>query len=124
MNLSDTMKEALNQVAINWELVNISELDVPVLIVLDYSPSDNQPPHSIAFDCSGAPKCWITASKVCTINGNSPSIHPDYREFCFRNRKFYPYSIQAFSNTIFQDIREFKSACQALYQHADWSDEP
>ena len=121
MALTATMKEALDQ-RFNCRLVNVPELEQPVLIVLDYSPSDDQTPLSIAFDFSCDPKCWLTVSKVCKIGDEGPSPHSSYREFDFEGRKFHPYSIEAFPSVIFEEIEEFQSACRCLYQHADWSE--
>ena len=120
MELTTGMEEALNE-RFNWKLTNVPELEQPVLIVLDYSPSIDKPLLSIAFDSSSGPKCWLTVSKVILIDRKGPSPHEDYRKFVFGGRKFYPYSITSFPNAIFDDIRQFTRACEVLYQHADWS---
>lgn len=119
MDLPEKMREALNQF-FNWQLTNVPELENPVLIVLEYSPYDHQRPISIAFDYSGGPKCWLSEIKVKKIGDNGPKPHTDYRNFDFKERKFYPYSIEAFPITIFVDIEKFRSACWLLYQHIDW----
>ena len=121
MALTETMEEELNQ-CFNWRLTNVPELENLVLIVLDYSPSVDQPPLSIAFDFSCGAKCWLSASKVRKIGDKGPSPHPDYRRFVFEGRKFHPYSIIAFPQAIFEEIQKFSSACQCLYQHVDWSE--
>ena len=121
MELTATMEEALDQ-RFNWKLTNVPELDQPVLIVFDYSPSDDQRPLSIAFDSSCGAKCWLSAAKVRKIGNKGPRSHQKYRSFVFEGRKFHPYSIRAFPQTIFQEIREFTSACRQLCQHADWSE--
>ena len=120
MDLSIEMNEALDQF-FNWRLVNVPELEHPVLIILEYSPNDDQHPLSIAFDYSGGPKCWLSKSKVRKIGDNSPKPHADYRNFVFNERKFYPYSIKALPKTIFNNIEEFMSVCRLLYQHIEWS---
>ena len=114
------MKKELTQ-RFNWKLTNISELDEPVLIVYDYSPSDQQPVISIAFDFSGGNKCWITTEKVISINNDGPNSHSDYGMFTFETRHFHPYSIQVSPQEIFQDVSHLTSMCQRLYQHVDWS---
>ena len=121
VSLLAQMKEALDQ-SFKWRLTNVRELENPVLIVLDYSPGDDQRPLSIAFDFSGGAKCWLSEAKVRKIGDDGPKPHQDYRSFVFEGRKFHPYSITAFPQTIFQEIREFTSACRHLYQHADWSE--
>ena len=90
--------------------------------MLDYSPSDDQPPLSIAFDFSGGPKCWLSESRVRDIGNEGPKLHAAYRNFVFEGREFHPYSIIAFPQAIFEEIQEFSSACQCLYQHVDWSE--
>ena len=121
MAMTTTMKEALDQ-RFNWRLENAPELERPVLIVLDYSPSDDQPSLSIAFDFSGGPKCWMTESRVRKIGGQGPKLYAKYRKFVFGGREFHPYSIRAFPQAIFEELPEFASACQCLYQHVDWSE--
>lgn len=117
MALSKEMKKELSR-SFKWRLENVPGLDEPVLVVLDYSPRNDQSPISIAFDWNGGPKCWISESQVCKQDGQSPSSHPQYREFVFERHRFYPYSIQAFPKDIFEDIEQFKTACRSLYRHA------
>ena len=119
MALSAQMKETLDQ-SFKWKLTNVPELENPVLIVLDYSPSDDQRPLSIAFDYSGGRKCWLSESKVSKIGDDGPKPYPKYRKFVFEGREFYPYSIVAFPQAIFDEFQEFAAACRCLYQHADW----
>ena len=114
------MKEALNQ-RFKWKLTNVPELEQPVLIVLDYSPSIDRPLLSIAFDSSDGPKCWLTTSKVTQIGDNGPNPYEDYRKLVFEGQEFHPYSIESFPKAIFEDIQQFRRACEVLYQHADWS---
>ncbi|MCY4226033.1 MAG: hypothetical protein OXF06_14530 [Bacteroidetes bacterium] len=117
MNLSEQLTQELRKLY-HFKLTNIPVLDQPVLIVLDYSPLVDQIPISIAFDYSGGPKCWLSVCRVRMIDGQGPFFYQEYREFCFENRRFYPYSIQSFPMSIFQNINEFTSACRTLYRHA------
>ena len=119
MTLSVEMTEALNE-RFRWRRTNVSALENPILVVLDYSPGDDQRLLSIAFDLSGGPKCWLTESHVREIGGKGPNPHLDYKKFVFEGREFYPYSIVAFPQTIFQEIREFAAACRCLYGHINW----
>ena len=121
MTLPAQMKEALDQ-SFKWRPTNVPELENPVLIVLDYSPGDDQRPLSIAFDFSGGAKCWLSETKVRKIGDDGPKPHPDYRKFVFEGREFHPYSIRAFPQAIFAEIQKFQSACRGLYQHADWNE--
>ena len=120
MEMSVKMEEALNQL-FNWKLVNVPELEYPVLLVFEYSPDDDQRPISIAFDYSGGSRCWLSEAKVRMIGDKGPRPYKDYRNFIFNQRKFNPYSIEAFPKNIFEDIEKFKSACRLLYHHIDWS---
>ena len=76
MRLSTEFREALDQ-SVKWQLTNVPELDNIVLIVFDYSPGNDHPPISIAFDCSGGAKCWMSRPKVKSINGNAPNPYSD-----------------------------------------------
>ena len=114
------MKEALDQ-SFKWRLTNVPELENPVLIVLDYSPSDTQPLLSIAFDFSGGPKCWLSESRVIKIDDDGPRPYLDYRKFVFEGREFCPYSIRALPQVTFEEFRELASACRSLYHYVDWS---
>ena len=121
MALSARMKDALTQ-SFNWRLTNVPELENPVLIVFDYSPGDNANLLSIAFDYSGGAKCWMSEAQVCKIGDKGPNPHDDYRKFTHDAREFHPYSIRAFPQRIFEEIQEFRSACQRLYRHVVWSE--
>ena len=115
------MEDALTQ-SFNWKLRNVPELENPVLFVFDYSPRDNPNLLSIAFDYSGGAKCWMSEDQVRKIGNKGPKPHEDYRKFTHDERKFHPYSIQPFPQTVFEEIREFRSACQRLYRHVIWNE--
>ena len=120
MDLSAEMKAALDQ-NYNWRMTNVPELDTPVLIVLDYSPSGDQPPLCIALDTLDGPKCWMTVSKVVKINNQAPRLYMDYRKFRFEGRLYYPYSIGSLPHVIFESIWELSATCRRIYEHVDWS---
>ena len=119
MALSSVMEDALNQ-RFNWRLTNVPELESPVLIVLDYSPSNDDAPLSIALDFAGGSKCWMSEERVIKIDDNAPKPHPDYRQFVFEERRFHPYSIQGLGTSLFEDIQIFSSICKRLYSHVEW----
>lgn len=116
MGLSPDMKEELDQ-RFSWKLTNVPELENPVLAVFEYSPNASQRPISIALDFSGGAKCWLTESTVQEIDNEGPKPHAQYREFVLERRHFFPYSIQAPPQTIFEDIHVLASVCQRLYLH-------
>ena len=118
MGLQGQFKREISQY-FDWRLTNVPELENPVLIVLEYSPRSDQRPISIAFDYSGGSKCWLSEPTVREINNDGPKPYADYKKFIFEERKFYPYSVQSFGQSIFIDIRKFKDACQSLYQHVE-----
>jgi hypothetical protein len=120
---SEAMIAGLRDRCLDWWIGNVRELEVPVMIVRDYSPSYDLPPLSIAFDLAGGPKCWLSTSQVRPIDGNAPSPHEPYRSFAHSKTTFYPYSIRSLELTIFNDIDEFHRACWILYQHAVLGDE-
>lgn len=119
--LSPLMIDALNQ-KFKWHYGNVSELDEPILVVFDYSPTDNHPSLSIAFSVSEKAKCWLSERQLLKIKDEAPSPHPDYRSFKLQGRMFFPYSITAFSKLYFEEIGCLISACQMLYQHIDWEE--
>ena len=117
--LSAAMEEKLDEF-FNWTLTQVKVLESPVLLILDYSPSESERPLSIAFDYGRGPKCWMTASKVREIAGVAPNPHEDYREFTWEERQFKPYSIQSLPASIFEDINALREACRKLYRHVVW----
>ena len=121
MALSAKMKDALTR-SFNWKLTNVTELENLVLIVFNYSPRDNPNLLSIAFDYSGGAKCWMSEAQVCKIGDVGPNPKRDYQEFVHDGREFHPYSIEPLPQTVFEDIQEFRAACQRLYQHVVWSE--
>lgn len=114
------MTQALNH-RFKWRLTNVPALDKPALILYDYSPKDDAPPLSIAFDWGGRPRCWMTETRLVKIGDECPRHHPKYREFVLEGRRFHPFSVEAFPETIFTDINRLNLACHTLYQHVDWS---
>ena len=104
----------------SWRFTNVPELETPVLILLDYSPSNDLASVSIALDYAGGNKCWMSEPKVRQIDGNGPNKHQDYREFDFHGRRFYPYSIQGLTAREFESIESISSICTRLYNHIDW----
>lgn len=120
MNLSADMTKALDR-QFKWARTNVPVLEKPVLIVFDYSPGDDMPPLSIAFDWSGGPKCWLSETRLKKIGDKGPRFYPKYKTFKREAREFHPFSIQAFPRTTFANIDDFTRACRNLYEHVDWS---
>lgn len=118
--ISDKVRNELNE-RFKWALTNVSNLESPVLVVFDYSPVGHQEMISIAFDCCGANKCWLSAEKVLEIDGDGPNSHPSYQQFTVDGQTFKPYSIVAFPSIIFEDVSALSDACRRLYKHVDWS---
>lgn len=118
ISLSEEMISGLNERCIDWSIGNVPELDTPVMIVANYAPSYDLPSLSIAFDMAGQAKCWLSVPKVREINGQAPSRHDDYRNFCHKETSYYPYSIRPLEQTVFQDANELYRVCWILYQHA------
>lgn len=112
----DDIKRLLGD-SLNVKVTNVPELEHAVVIVLDYSPTDSDRPASMAFSCSGEPKCWLTAEEVRKIDDAAPNRHPAYREFRFEGRRFYPYSIEALPSEVFGSASELESICCRMYKH-------
>ena len=120
MALSEEMTQALDR-RFKYKLTNVPVLETPVLIVFDYSPDNDMPPLSIAFDWDGGAKCWLTETRLIKINGKCPRPYSDYKTFKFEGRHFHPFSIVAFPRSIFESIDAFTLACCTLYDHVDWN---
>ena len=118
MELAEEFKEGLKE-SFDWEYINIPNLDEPVLIIFNYSPSSKSRPLSLAFSLKGNAKCWISHDKVKEIGGKSPNRHQEYRDFDCKGQRFYAFSVQPFQNPTFTDIAEFKKACKRLHAHID-----
>ncbi len=121
MKLSEEFKKELNECSSwkCWKYTSIPSLDQPVLIILNYRPSIESSPFSFAFNLKGENKCWISCDKVKEICGKSPNRHEDYVDFNHKTHKFYAYSVEAFKDTTFSNIAEFKKICNTLYTHID-----
>ena len=118
MELSEEFKEELNGY-FNWKHTNISNLDQPVLIILNYSPSSESRPFSFAFNLTGQPKCWMSHDKVRKFDGKPPRRYEKYKDFNYKGQRLYAYSVRAFKNSTFSNIAEFKEICDRLYAHMD-----
>ena len=113
------MEDALNQ-RFNWRFENVPELESPILIVLDYSPGDDDAPLSIALDYANGPKCWMSEDQVILIDSDGPRRHDKYKQFVFEGRRFYPYSIKPLGKAPFKDIQALTAIWSRLYRHVDW----
>lgn len=98
---------------------NIPALAQPVLVVFDYSPTDNEPPLSIVFDGEFGPKCWMSESNTKYINGDGPRLG-HYGNYQFEGHQFYGFSIQPFSQSDFDDVDGIERICRRLYSHIVW----
>lgn len=98
---------------------NIAALSQPVLAVFGYSPTDNDPPLSIVFDGELGPKCWMSERTVREINGNGPRLG-HYGDYEYDGHQFYGFSIQAFSQSDFDNADRIESICRRLYEHIVW----
>ena len=118
--IAEAMREKLDQFC-HWTFRQIPELEGPVLLILDYSPSAGERPLSIALDHGCGPKCWMTAARTRRIgNVRPPRPYEEYKEFVWAGRQFKPYSIKRLSKSIFCDIEALTDVCRRLYRHAVW----
>lgn len=118
--VSTAMREKLDQL-FDWTLAQVPVLERPVLLIFDYSPSASEHPLSIGLDYECGPKCWMTTSRVRNIGNEAPRSHEDYKEFTWAGREFKPYSIQSFSESIFEDVDALCAVCKRLYHHVVWA---
>ena len=120
MQLTEEIRGALDERFKCFFHGNVPELPQPVLVIFDYSPTDNDLLLSIAFDGQLGPKCWMSENEVKTINGKGPRLHESYGNFKFMDRQFYGYSIAALSQSEFDDIGLLEDVCRRLYAHIVW----
>ena len=115
--------ERLLRESLNVKITNVPELEHLVIIVLDYSPTDSERPISMAFGLEEEAKCWLTLteSEIRTVDDEGPSSHPNYRQFAYQGRQFYPYSIRPLGQEVFACVSRFESICRRMYGHAVWS---
>ena len=121
-NQAEQMKKAaedLDQKAgIQARLVDdVPNLDAPVFMVLNYSPGKGFAPASMAFDCQGDPKCWLSEPQVENIAGNGPKRHKPYRDFQYGGRQFYGYSIHPVPIETLLSARNVKEILPEFYAH-------
>ena len=120
MSLSPEMTLALDR-RFKWKLTNVPTLEKPVLVVCDYSPNDDAPPLSIAFDWGRRAMCWLSETQLVEIDSKCPRHYLQYKQFMFEGRQFHPFSVKAFPAEIFSNIDALILACRSLYDHVDWS---
>lgn len=118
MEFSEEFREGLNE-SFDWKYTNVSNLEEPVLMIFNYSPSSELPPFSFAFSLRGSPKCWISHDKMKKVGNEAPNRYPDYKDFNHNRQKFYAYSVRAFEKATFSDITKFKKVCNRLYVNID-----
>ena len=114
------MRQKLDEFS-EWTLTQIPVLEGPVLLIIDYSPSAEERPLSIALDYGGGQKCWMTATQVRKIGGEAPRPYEKYRTFTWNGREFNPFSIKVLPHSVFSDINALKGVCRRLYQHVVWA---
>lgn len=115
--LSAEVQHALNSNVL-WGITQPPDAIPPVLVILNYAPDGGDRLLSIAFDLTAGPRCWFTAPRACQINGDGPSYHSKYRRFEWKGKTFHPYSVQPFSQDIFNCSVALFRACTQLHAHA------
>jgi len=121
LRLNEYVKQKLSQRQ-KYHFGNVPGLPQYVLIIFDYSPSDNEPPLSIAFDGELGPKCWMTENKFKEIGNSQPLNLGAYEDFYYEERKFYSYSVTSYPQSDFNDVNLIEKNCWQLYQHIVWSE--
>lgn len=108
-----------------WEIDFVDNFDDrPMLFILDYSPGSNDPLVSFAlslidYDQNQFPfKCWMTCNKLKRPGGVGPNPYPPYKEFLYREERFYPFSIQLPDHEP-KDVCSIKTLIDDLYSELD-----
>ncbi len=109
---------------------DIANIDDPLLIIHDYSPSDSNL-NLVSFTFSlleyykgrnniFSEKFWVTHSKVKDPTGsNTPNPNPAYKEFVYGNT-FYPFSAKLNNKFNFLDQKSIALLLNSLYSTIDW----
>ena len=105
-----------------YEIDYVNNLSEPLLIILDYSPRNDDPVISFALSLqnyhedSFPPKCWITHKELSSINDECPSFHEEYKKISYQDNQFYPFSVNLSGYTP-KDVTSIKNVINRLYRH-------
>ncbi len=62
----------------------------------------------------------MTEDKVKSINGCVPNPHSDYKKFSYKDKDFYPFSVDLTRFNLKTDKGTIKEIINELYCHIDW----
>ncbi len=119
------LKELLELENLNYEFHHPPNIAEPILLIRGYSPSDKELSASFAFTLethyennSGGmgSKCWISNQFVRSICDNTPSPHPDYKEFRHCGITYFPFSVNLDEYT-YKDAQSLRDLLRNLYSH-------
>ena len=105
-----------------YEICYVKNLDEPILIILDYSPQNNEPLASFAFSLGEydggifPPKCWMTHTELSPEYQDPPRLHEGYKKFSYEGNQFYPFSVNLSEYTP-KDVTSIKNVINSLYGH-------
>ena len=105
-----------------YKIDYVNNLAEPLLIILDYSPRNNEPPASFALSLqsyhenSFPSKCWITHKELSPIHDECPSFHEEYKKVSYQGHHFYPFSVNL-SSCKPKCITSIKKVIDRLYCH-------
>ena len=99
----------------------IGDLPHPILIFIDYQPKNRCTPVCLGLPLEEyeqkrmARKFWSSVKTAKPVNGQIPNPHPEYKEFNYEGRTYYPFSADLsgynFSSASISELLE------ELYEH-------
>ena len=121
--IEQELQSGLNEF-FKYEICYINNESSPVLIILDYSPKNNDPPASFAlslegYENNGFPsKCWMTHTEILPFNneGNPPKRNDGYKKFSHQEKEFHPFSVNLSDYTP-KNVASIKLVIDRLYRH-------
>lgn len=105
-----------------YEIDYVNNLSEPLLIILDYSPQNDEPVASFVLSLQGyhensfPSKCWITRKELLPINNECPRPYGDYKKISYQDNQFYPFSVNLSGYTP-KDVTSIKNVINRLYRH-------
>lgn len=120
----------LNKGGLVFEFAQPKNIDEPLLLIKNYPKGQRENKINFAFSLiefyngtfSFGNKCWITKQDMRPINEQMPAYYPNYREFEYDKKTYFPFSVNLQQYT-FEDPNSIRSACRDLYNHIDFQNE-
>ena len=127
------LKNALFRVGIEEVIIETSvapNISDPVLLIINYAPTDDKPPVCFALSLANYPKFpqkfWSSIKDIkvdyrppnIKAGGKLPDHRPAYKEFCDRGRRYHPFSVDLSDYSC--EAQSIKILLGRLYAHLNF----